>query len=110
RPFDGIVAHPPYVPALEQSRVVRDGGDTGESILRRIVAELPRYLRPGGTLYCVSAGWDAKDGPLESRLRRWLGERAREFDVIFAQQGEVAAERLVRWRADKAGAGECCAP
>ena len=110
RTFDRIVAHPPYVPALEQSRVFRDGGDTGESILRRIVAELPRYLRPGGTLYCVSAGWDAKDGPLESRLRRWLGERAREFDVIFAQQEEVAPERLARWLADKAAPGDRSAP
>src|SRR5439155_20466419 len=59
RTFDRIVAHPPYVPALEQARVFRDGGDTGETVLRRIVAELPRYLRPGGALYCVAAGWDA---------------------------------------------------
>jgi SAM-dependent methyltransferase len=110
RTFDRIVAHPPYVPALEQARVFRDGGDTGESILRRIVAELPRYLRPGGALYCVSAAWDAAEGPLESRIRRWLGEREREFDVIFAQQEEVAPERLARWLADKAAPGEPGAP
>ena len=106
RTFDRIVAHPPYVPALEQSRVFRDGGDTGETVLRRIVAELPRYLRPGGALYCVSAAWDSAEGPLESRIRRWLGEGECEFDVIFAQQEEVAPERLARWLADKAAPGD----
>ena len=101
--FDRIVAHPPYVPALDQSRIFRDGGTTGESILRRIIADLPRYLRPGGTLYCVVAAWDATEGPLESRIRRWLGEPEHEFDVIFAQQEHVAPERLASWLAEKAG-------
>jgi len=101
--FDRIVAHPPYVPALEQVRVFRDGGTTGESVLRRIVADLPRYLRPGGTLYCVAAAWDAAEGPLEYRIRDWLGADQRDFDVIFAQQEQVAPERLARWLAEKAG-------
>jgi SAM-dependent methyltransferase len=104
--FDRIVAHPPYVPALEQARVFRDGGDTGEALLQRIVAQLPLHLRPGGTLYCVSAGWDAVDGPLETRIRRWLGVGERDFDVIFAQQEEVAPERLARWLADKQAPGD----
>ncbi|HEV8263952.1 MAG TPA: class I SAM-dependent methyltransferase [Gemmatimonadales bacterium] len=106
RTFDRIVAHPPYVPALEQSRVFRDGGDTGETILRRIVADLPRYLRPGGAFYCVAAAWDAAEGPIEARIRRWLGDGEREYDVIFAQQEEVAPDRLARWLADKAAPGD----
>lgn len=101
--FDRIVAHPPYVPALEQARIFRDGGETGEHVLRRIIADLPRYLRAGGTFICVSAAWDSADGPLESRLRSWLGAREGEFDVIFAQQEEVAPERLARWLAEKGG-------
>jgi SAM-dependent methyltransferase len=101
--FDRIVAHPPYVPALDQARVFRDGGRTGESILRRIIADLPRYLRPGGTLYCLAAAWDAAEGPLESRIRGWLGADEQDFDVLFAQQEDVAPERLARWLADKAG-------
>lgn len=102
RTFDRIVAHPPYVPAVKQSRVFRDGGDTGESVLRRIVADLPRYLRPGGAFYCVAAAWDAAEGPLESRIRGWLGDSEREFDVIFAPHEEVPPERVARWLADKA--------
>ena len=104
RTFDRIVAHPPYVPALAERAVFRDAGETGESVLQRIVANLPQYLRPGGVLYCVSAGWDAAEGPLESRIRMWLGEWEREFDVILAQQEQVAPEQLARWLADKARA------
>jgi len=104
RTFDRIVAHPPYVPALAERAVFRDAGETGESVLQRIVANLPRYLRPGGVLYCVSAGWDATEGPLESRIRGWLGEWEREFDVILAEQEQVAPEQLARWLADKARA------
>ncbi len=102
RTFDYIVAHPPYVPALDEPRIFRDGGETGESVLRRIIQELPRHLRPGGVLYCVSAAWDSAEGPLEARMRRWLGECNREFDVIFAEQKELPREQIASWLADKA--------
>ena len=58
--FDVIVSNPPYVPTGELaglSREVRrepsmalDGGADGLALLRRIVAEAPRWLAPGGTL------------------------------------------------------------
>ena len=44
RTFDCIVAHPPYVPALSETHVFRDAGETGERVLERIVAGLPRHL------------------------------------------------------------------
>ena len=60
RRFDVIVSNPPYVPTGELgglSREVRrepsmalDGGGDGLALLRRIVAEAPRWLAPGGTL------------------------------------------------------------
>ena len=74
RTFDRIVAHPPYVPALSETHVFRDAGETGESVLERIVAGLPRHLRLGGTFYGLSAGWDTAEGPFEARIRRWLGD------------------------------------
>ncbi|HSN15829.1 MAG TPA: peptide chain release factor N(5)-glutamine methyltransferase [Anaeromyxobacteraceae bacterium] len=59
-PFDVIVSNPPYVPSGELpglSREVRrepalalDGGADGLALLRRIVAEAPRHLAPGGAL------------------------------------------------------------
>jgi release factor glutamine methyltransferase len=58
--FDVIVSNPPYLPTGElaglQREVLRepllalDGGADGLDVLRRIVAEAPRRLGPGGTL------------------------------------------------------------
>ena len=64
RTFDRIVAHPPYVPALSETHVFRDAGETGESVLERIVAGLPRHLRLGGTFYGLSAGLGHGGGPV----------------------------------------------
>ena len=55
RQFDFISAHPPYVPDLGPRAIYRDGGEAGESIVRRIIEELPRHLRPGGR--CVIVGY-----------------------------------------------------
>lgn len=84
RTFDRIVAHPPYMPALKSSVIWRDGGETGELLTRSIVAGLPEYLRRGGFFYTLCIGLDTKDAPFEERARGWLGDGAREFDVIFA--------------------------
>lgn len=83
--FDRIVAHPPYMPAIQQEYVYRDGGEDGEQITRRIVEGLPEYLRPGGRFYCNCLLTDRKDAPVEERVRRMLGDAADEFDVVVAQ-------------------------
>jgi methylase of polypeptide subunit release factors len=85
--FDRIVAHPPYMPALRQEYVYRDGGEDGEQITRRIVEGLPTHLRPGGRFYCNCLLTDRKDAPVEQRLRRMLGEGEGEgeFDVVVGQ-------------------------
>ncbi|HYU08416.1 MAG TPA: class I SAM-dependent methyltransferase [Gemmatimonadales bacterium] len=103
RQFDRIVAHPPYVPALSASpQVFRDAGDTGESVLQRIVEGLPQHLRPAGVFCAVSAAWDTESAPFEARARRWLGAHAAEFDVTFAQQEEMSPEQVARWLTEKA--------
>lgn len=58
--FDVIVSNPPYVPRGEldtlapevrrEPRLALDGGGDGLAISRRIAAEAPAHLRPGGTL------------------------------------------------------------
>jgi release factor glutamine methyltransferase len=58
--FDVIVSNPPYLPTAElaglqrevrrEPRLALDGGPDGLGVLRRIVAEAPRWLGPGGTL------------------------------------------------------------
>ena len=80
--FDRIVAHPPYLPVYRPHFVFDSGGQDGEQIVRRVVEGLPKYLRPGGRFYALTMGTD-RDQPFENRLREWLGESARDFDVAF---------------------------
>jgi SAM-dependent methyltransferase len=99
RTFDCIVSHPPYVPSLDDALVFRDGGPTGERIVRRMIVELPDVLRPGGVFCAVCGAWDTADAPLEQRIRGWLGARADEFDVLLGVErvrdpGELAEQLL----------------
>jgi SAM-dependent methyltransferase len=84
--FDRIVAHPPYMPALEQKYIFRDGGEDGEQITRRIVSGLPERLRPGGRLYCTCMLTDRREANAEQRIRAMLGDRADEFDVLLVTE------------------------
>jgi release factor glutamine methyltransferase len=60
--FDMIVTNPPYIPSATidtlqveirkfEPRIALDGGDDGLSLIRRVIKEAPRHLRPGGALY-----------------------------------------------------------
>ncbi|HEY8258943.1 MAG TPA: class I SAM-dependent methyltransferase [Gemmatimonadales bacterium] len=81
--FDRIVAHPPYMPSLEQKYVFRDGGEDGEQITRGVVSGLPDHLTRGGSFYCTCMLTDRKDLRAEQRLRLLLGNAATEFDIIL---------------------------
>ncbi|WP_321470278.1 methyltransferase [uncultured Paludibaculum sp.] len=81
--FDCVVAHPPYVPDASMKLLFRDGGEDGEQIFRRIIQDLPRYLKPGGRFYCVTTATDRENELLQERIRLWLGETSPEFDVIL---------------------------
>ena len=81
--FDRIVAHPPYMPSLEQKYIFRDGGEDGEQITRRIIGGLPEHLSPGGRLYCTCMLTDRKGTRAEARLRSMLGEAESDFDVAL---------------------------
>jgi release factor glutamine methyltransferase len=80
RPFDLIVANPPYIPTGQIEKLDRnvrdyepvaalDGGIDGLVIHRRIAAEAPQRLVPGGRLYLEIQfdQTDAVKGILESR-------------------------------------------
>jgi SAM-dependent methyltransferase len=92
--FDRILAHPPYVPSISNEVVWRDGGETGETPMRRIVEGLSQYLRPGGTFYSVCAGFDCTNSGFEARVRNWLGESHDDFDLIFAFNREKSIRHL----------------
>ncbi len=87
RTFDRIAAHPPYVPVLQPAEIFYGGGETGEEITRRIIAELPERLKPGGRFYCRTLGTERPGQNFEKRIRGWLGERHQQFDVaLFSLQ------------------------
>ena len=61
RRFDVITANPPYIPTAEvatlspdirehEPRLALDGGDDGLDVVRRIVADAPRFMAPGAVL------------------------------------------------------------
>ncbi|MBL8232676.1 MAG: hypothetical protein JNL98_29530 [Bryobacterales bacterium] len=91
--FDRIAAHPPFVPVLDHTWIFHAGGNDGEQITRRLVQELPERLLPGGRFYCRCLGSDREEGPMEVRVRRWLGEKQAEFDVglVVIQMVEPSA-------------------
>jgi SAM-dependent methyltransferase len=84
--FDRIVIHPPYVPAKvrRSDHVFAVSGDDGEQIIRRTVEGLPSYLRPGGRFYSLQIATDRQGEEFEDRIRKWLGDRHQEFDVMLA--------------------------
>jgi SAM-dependent methyltransferase len=83
RSFDRIAAHPPYVPVLQPAEIFYGGGESGEEITKRIIAELPPKLKPGGRLYCRTLGTEQPGQSFENRIREWLGDKHVEFDVAL---------------------------
>jgi release factor glutamine methyltransferase len=80
-PFNAIVANPPYIPsaAIEkldrnvrdfEPRQALDGGPDGLAIVRRIFAEAPQRLLPGGRVY-VEIQFD--QGPAALQIARDVG-------------------------------------
>jgi hypothetical protein len=81
--FERIVAHPPYVPALQPKWIFFSGGEDGEEITRRIVEGLPAHLNDRGVFLALTMGTDRSDAPFERRIREWLGEGGGEFDIAL---------------------------
>lgn len=71
--FDLITANPPFVPSPVDALGYRDGGNSGEDILRRIVVGIPKHLARGGSAQIVTELGERIDEPLSNRLRVWLG-------------------------------------
>lgn len=101
RTFDRIVAHPPTMPTLPKRAIFRDGGETGEYLVRRIVEGLPGHLRRGGTYLGLSLNIDTGSAPFEERVRRWLGPTQHEFDLVLATSTEITPESVVQRVAER---------
>ncbi len=87
--FDLITANPPFVPSPLDTLGFRDGGRTGEDILKRIVAGLPHHLAPGGMAQIITELGERDDEPLVDRLREWLAGAM--MDIHILRLGEHTA-------------------
>jgi hypothetical protein len=80
--FDLITANPPFVPSPLDSLRFRDGGRSGEDILKRIVAGLPDHLAAGGIAQIVTELGEREGEPLVDRLREWLKGAAMDIHIL----------------------------
>jgi methylase of polypeptide subunit release factors len=99
--FDLVVTNPPFVvsPATGARLVYRDSGLPGDEVVRRVAAEAPRHLGPGGSCQ-VLANWVHRRGePWQDRVADWL--QGSDCDAWVVQR-EVAdpAEYVELWLRD----------
>jgi SAM-dependent methyltransferase len=59
--FDLVVSNPPYVVSPDKTFIYRDGPKTEGGICRKIIQELPVYLREGG-MAVVQCQWGVRTG------------------------------------------------
>ena len=96
--LDMVVATPPYLPAMTlaslpaevarfEPRLALDGGPDGMRVLRRLIAEAPAFLRPGGWL--VMEIGEEQAGALASLMA------AEGFSVIGARRDLRGIERYI---------------
>ncbi len=95
--FDVIIANAPYVPSAaiallpaefrdHERRAALDGGDDGLDLQRRVIAEAPAWLAPGGSLL-VETSADQADATLALMAAAGLsasGRHVEEFDTTVA--------------------------
>jgi release factor glutamine methyltransferase len=104
--LDMVVANPPYLPAMTlaslpaevarfEPRLALDGGPDGMRVLRRLIAETPAFLRPGGWL--VMEIGEEQAGALASLMA------AEGFSTIGARRDLRGVERYIegRWAEGK---------
>jgi SAM-dependent methyltransferase len=84
--FPLIVAQPPYVvqPAGTEAVTYLHGGPSGEELSRRLLAQLPDVLTPGGRALVLMEAVVRPDEPLHARLKPLLGNAAVDLLVLAA--------------------------
>lgn len=93
RTYDLIITNPPYVDhdALEgyppefraEPRMAHDGGEDGLDLVRRIIAEAPGHLNPGGAMICeIGSGREILEEEFPHLDFVWL-ETAESQDAVF---------------------------
>lgn len=93
RTYDLIITNPPYVDhdALDgyppeyraEPRMAHDGGEDGLDLVRRILANAPEHLNPGGAMICeIGSGREILEEEFPHLDFVWL-ETAESQDAVF---------------------------
>jgi ribosomal protein L3 glutamine methyltransferase len=94
RKFDLIITNPPYVAASEvkafppeyrhEPKLAHLGGRDGLDLVRRIIAEAPVHLNPGGGLLCeIGTGRDVLEAEFSQLDFLWLDTEESEGEVFW---------------------------
>jgi ribosomal protein L3 glutamine methyltransferase len=94
RRYDLIISNPPYVDARGMARLPPEyrheprlalaAGDDGLDLVRRILAEMPRHLRPGGGLVCeIGRGRRPLEHAFPNTPFVWLDTEQSEGEVFW---------------------------
>ena len=92
--YDLIITNPPYVDAAamdelpaefrHEPAMALDGGEDGLDIVRRILAEVPRHLNPGGGLLCeIGRGRELLEDDYPELDFFWLDTAESEGEVFW---------------------------
>lgn len=92
--YDLIISNPPYVDAegmaalppecRAEPRLALDGGADGLDVVRRILAEAPRHLNPGGGLLCeIGRGREPLEQAFPHLPLLWLDTEDSEGEVFW---------------------------
>lgn len=102
--FDLITANPPFVPSPVDSLAFRDGGPSGEDVVKRVVAGVPEHLAPGGVAQVVTELGERDGEPLVDRLRAWVGGAPLDIHVLRLRAHSAADYAMGHARGATAGA------
>jgi methylase of polypeptide subunit release factors len=99
RRFDLVVSNPPFVVAPEGRFLYRDSGLPGDEICRRIVAEVPDYLNPGGTAQLLANWLHVRGADWEARLEGWVTGTGCDA-LVVQRELQDPAEYAALWLRD----------
>jgi hypothetical protein len=97
--FDLVVSNPPFVISPGPRYTYRDAGLDGDEVCRRLVAELPSLLAPGGVAVLL-ANWLHVEGENgDERVRAWFDGTGCDGWIV---QREIAApeDYVTAWLRD----------
>lgn len=84
--FGLVVANPPYVISPDSDLVYRDSGETTDSLVRRLLSEIPGVLEEGGFAQIVCNWVVAEGGDWRMPLERAITDRG--CDAVFLRYAQ----------------------